>query len=105
MNEQIKELAEQAAGNYTQTFHWEYLQQIDKDIFEKFAELIVRQCAVIATEGNSDKIALDILVHFGVEEPKGWVCPKCGVDRTRQACPSGYNSLLTGHCPMIGVAQ
>jgi hypothetical protein len=109
MNERIKELSVQAEEWVSNEFHRLFLENINPDrkvLFdEKFAELIVRQCAVIATEGNSDKIALDILVHFGVEEPKGWVCPKCGVDRTKQVCPSGYNSLLTGHCPMIGVAQ
>jgi hypothetical protein len=43
--------------------------------------------------------------HFGLQESKGWVCPKCGVDRTKEACPSGYNSLLVGQCPMVGESQ
>ncbi len=86
MNERIKELAEKAASEFTQTFYWEYVPQIDKDIFEKFAELIVRECVdKIETYripvGNSaagelacewtydalEKIRDDIKEHFGVE--------------------------------------
>jgi hypothetical protein len=40
MNERIQKLAEQAAGNFTENFKWDYLPEIDKDIFEKFAELL-----------------------------------------------------------------
>ena len=43
MNERIKELAEKAAAQSTENFVWEYLPQIDKDIFSKFAELIVTE--------------------------------------------------------------
>ena len=35
----------------------------------------------------------------------GWVCPQCGTDRLKAACPKGLNAALTGHCPMIGKAQ
>lgn len=42
-------------------------QCVDVEYLINFAELIVRECAVIATEGNSDKIASDILEHFEVE--------------------------------------
>lgn len=34
----------------------------------------------------------------------GWVCPQCGIDRTKEACPQGHTAALTGHCPMIGTA-
>ena len=40
-----------------------------------------------------------------VEEHKGWVCPKCGVDRTRDVCPKGHTAALTGDCPMTATAQ
>ncbi len=40
-----------------------------------------------------------------VEEPKGWVCNKCGTDRTKSVCPYGHTAALTGECPMVGVAQ
>lgn len=66
MNERIRELEKQC-----QEYRSGFAGQEDwYTVFnkQKFAELIVRECAVIATEGNSDKIALDILVHFGVEQ-------------------------------------
>jgi len=72
MNERIKELALQAKLgpalllHYYRTIHaltdteQEGLEQI-----EKFAELIVRQCAEICLEANDHK---NILRYFGVEE-------------------------------------
>ena len=61
MNERIRELAQNAGliSSFNSAPH--------RPDIEKFAELIVRECAVIATEGDSDKIALGILQHFGVE--------------------------------------
>lgn len=79
MNEQIEKLAEQAASNYTQNFKWEYLPEIDKQILEKFAELIVKECIrtiqlgitrdVQTTEKylRSMRHIKDIKEHFGVE--------------------------------------
>jgi hypothetical protein len=66
MNERIKELAEQAD---------DYERKLGKGIGptrdEKFAELIVRECANRATwaqdTGESD-IGGEVLKHFGVEE-------------------------------------
>lgn len=34
----------------------------------------------------------------------GWVCPKCGTDRLKAACPQGHSAALTGQCPMVGTA-
>ncbi len=57
MNERIKELVEQA----TTTFDFGApINFFDK---EKFAELIVRECATLAFDGPNG-----ILEHFGVEE-------------------------------------
>ena len=74
----------------------------------KFAELIVRECANrvdwILAEGGKTQGDL-IKEHFGVEEPKGWVCPECGVDRTKDVCPKGHTASLTGDCPMVAEAQ
>jgi hypothetical protein len=71
MNDRIQKLAEQAAGNFTQTFRWEYIQEIDRDIFNKFAELIVRECANIADRRPAvliDQTTGDFIKkHFGVE--------------------------------------
>jgi hypothetical protein len=35
---------------------------------KKFAELIVRACALVAFKKAGPKTALDVLEHFGVEE-------------------------------------
>ena len=69
MNERIRELAEQAShqspDGYPVTIPY------SKDFAEKFAELIVKECANIANSGidpaESHLIGNDILEHFGVE--------------------------------------
>ena len=73
MNERIQELAEQAASDFTQNFNWEYLLQIDKDIFEKFAELIVRECIETIADCSVEyctrpQIVSEIKQHFGVRQ-------------------------------------
>ena len=79
MNERIKQLAKQAGGNPNyKAFRGHYLPPPPDYIhpatvdLEKFAELIVRECANIANGGidpNEDYlIGDDILKHFGVEE-------------------------------------
>jgi len=35
---------------------------------ERFAELIVRECALVVHKKTGPKSALDVLEHFGVEE-------------------------------------
>jgi len=76
----------------------------------KLAYKIIKECAQVAlTHRLYGVLAVGpdtvIKQHFGLETPKGWVCPKCGVDRTKEVCPSGYNSLLVGDCPMVGESQ
>ena len=65
MNERIKQLAKQATECYSNGQE----RRFDK---EKFAELIVRECANVANSGidpaESHLIGNDILEHFGVEE-------------------------------------
>jgi len=60
MNERIRELESQC---------WEPRQYgpawFDS---EKFAELIIRECALVAFKKAGPKTALDVLEHFGVEE-------------------------------------
>ena len=71
MNERIKELAQQAeiyAGELIdEGANWD-----DAPIYytEKFAELIVRECADIATMNQYQHFATGtyVLKHFGVEE-------------------------------------
>lgn len=62
MNERIKELAKQAGQG--ESFH------IPPEFVEKFAELIVLECAVIvgSMEEPHQDIAKLIKQHFGVEE-------------------------------------
>jgi hypothetical protein len=107
MNERIKGLYIQALCEYEDANG----VFIPPDFVEKFAELIVRECNskldnIGVIDRDSRTIAMKVISeHFGVEEPRGWVCPKCGIDRTKEACPKGYNAALTGQCPMVGVAQ
>jgi len=57
MNERIKELAVQAG----------FLNK-DEESIEYFAELIVRECALVVHKKTGPKSALNVLEHFGVEE-------------------------------------
>ena len=65
MNERIKELVEQAG--YTKGHHDEYgrLTVMPEFNKEKFAELIVQECAL---QCNHNDDMDRILEHFGVEE-------------------------------------
>ena len=69
MNERIKELWEEAAKT-TQGDSWDEQTQF----MERFAELIVRECADVAKETrwavppSQEQIARRIQQHFGVEE-------------------------------------
>jgi uncharacterized coiled-coil DUF342 family protein len=68
MNERIKELAEQAGSTHKQNLG---VYQFYTDELEKFAELIVRECANVADLADENKcewIGGNILTHFGVEE-------------------------------------
>ena len=62
MNERIKELWEEAAKT-TQGDSWEEQTKF----MEKFAELIVKECADIADKGWAAP-GIQIKQHFGVEE-------------------------------------
>jgi len=84
--EQIRELAFRAgfcrsdAGEFSNTM----IGTTHEDALKNFAELIVRECAHVADISDDSGIWIGgaILTHFGVEERKDLVCPKCGVDRT-----------------------
>jgi len=91
MNERIKQLAEQAC-----------FKNQDEESITYFAELIVRECVNHVIDDDN---AFDVLKHFGLEERKGWVCPKCGIDRTKDVCPKGHTAAITGDCPMTATAQ
>jgi hypothetical protein len=61
MNERIKELLEQAGVKYV---------TMPKDtVYEKFAELIVRECAQVASDyDGAHYVGTAIERHFGVDE-------------------------------------
>ncbi len=70
MNERIKQLAEQAQY-YAEYTTPQGLEWFDK-FKEKFAELIVRECADIGeryADGNYE-VYNQILKYFGMEEPE-----------------------------------
>ncbi len=65
MNERIKELMTQAT-KVVEPNDPDYRHEIfDK---EKFAELIVKECAKRSAELGQSEIGLGLLKHFGVEE-------------------------------------
>ena len=75
MNERIKELLKQAGvGDNWNKADW---YSMSPEMLEKFAELIVRECAemvriqneqFMANESHYGVVSADILKHFGVEE-------------------------------------
>jgi len=64
MNERIDELMIEAGARF------EFLHGVHYDDFqyEKFAELIVRECANVAADHDALDIYEEIREHFGVEE-------------------------------------
>jgi hypothetical protein len=94
MNERIRELLVQAMAEVGP-------DDTDTKTLERFAELIVQDCMAQCKDSESkDAIA----IRFELQEHGGWVCPKCGIDRIKAACPDGHTAALTGHCPMVGTA-
>ena len=75
MNERIRELAEQAGGEFWQRIESDgvlnkeaYVTFDPPQSLEKFAELIVRECLSYAKDGDIDFMKFMIKQHFGVEE-------------------------------------
>ena len=71
MNERIRELADKVANIMPAgVYNIKYDSgksgvEFTEDALEKFAELIVRECANLVRDDDN---AFDILKHFGVEE-------------------------------------
>lgn len=118
MNKRIEKLAEQAGMEFDDDEALEVGKQIyyvTKEDMEKFAQLIVQECAGFARQHNlsnaerSYKIHDAIKQHFSIEEPKEfevWVCEKCGADRTKEPCQLAIEGkTVYENCPIIGVAQ
>ena len=68
MNERIKELYEKSLTREMVKDHAGNPMLAIKQNPEKFAELIVRECALIIHKKTGPKSALNVLEHFGVEE-------------------------------------
>ena len=62
MNERILELADKAIEDMPGAWN------IPDEFCKKFAELIVRECALVVHKKTGSKSALNVLEHFGVEE-------------------------------------
>ena len=60
MNERIRELWWKARIGYNN-------QSCDNEVVEKFAELIVKECADVAADHEALDIYEEIREHFGVE--------------------------------------
>jgi len=67
MNERIHELAEQAVEDTQLLMIMEY-KNFESKLYEKFAELIVKECIDIADKAEPYKANDLIKQHFGVEE-------------------------------------
>ena len=68
MNERIKELRKQAAREVSNANLWTNDDEWNELFMEKFAELIVWECAKIAEIAEPYKSNDLIKKHFGVEE-------------------------------------
>jgi hypothetical protein len=94
MNQRIRELAEQAR-DWGYAEHSGYTAQL---LFEqKFAELIVRECADICDDNNNFLQAKILKKHFGVEEQEKVAHnPKCSVCGTTENV-----RYMGGHQPYL----
>ena len=108
MNKQIQNLAIKA-GLYVDVNGKPWPRNMNgEDIegaYQKFAKLIVLKCASIADSAEPFLASDLIKEQFGIEDPKGWICPKCNADRTKIACPLGFGATVDGRCPMTVEAQ
>lgn len=105
------DLSRNSKGEYVNSTledHWQ--------TFQEAAELIVEDCVHViqaAKPGVQElpaEVALDIVAknvqwYYGIGKSKGWVCSKCGTDRTQAACPQGHMAVVEGKCPMSLEAQ
>ena len=76
MNEKIKQLADQAEDHATEEYDkwiptsaddFSGIPNVRKIFNEKFAELIVRECAMHMDQ-YADRTGDDLLIHFGVKK-------------------------------------
>lgn len=68
MNERIRLLAEQAFFDENTNQPSDKMYTFTEHKMKQFAELIVRECALVVHKKTGPKSALNVLEHFGVEE-------------------------------------
>lgn len=72
MNERIYELIRQSAVPADQAEDYAFakglIEPAEKLDVAKFAELIVKECALVVHKKTGPKSALNVLEHFGVEQ-------------------------------------
>jgi len=66
MNQRIKELARMSGFIVDES--GTFPEFAEKTRLDCFAELIIKECALVAFKKAGPKTALDVLEHFGVEE-------------------------------------
>lgn len=68
MNDQIKQLAEQAGAGWDDKYHW----YVGNEQMKKFAELIVKECCQMMMDLEvkypANLTVREIKKHFGVED-------------------------------------
>jgi hypothetical protein len=67
MNERIRELADESA-KYSATMFLPTGKNGDELFIEKFAELIIQECASIARQTNLEKAGRSYMVHKAIKE-------------------------------------
>ena len=102
MNNVYKRLAQEAT---------EYCKNLDNGIpwiwEEKYAQLIMEECitVMVTHDYHGTWLGEQIKEHFGVKDSRKMICPKCGIDRSKAACPEGETATLTKQCPMVSESQ
>jgi len=109
MNTRIKELALQAGLLEILNEHaYEFGNGPGNNPeLEKFSELIIEECiAVMVTHDyHGTWLGEQIKEHFRFDDSSYMICPKCGTDRSKAACPGGETATLTKQCPMVSESQ
>jgi hypothetical protein len=54
---------------------------------------------------TTDSISIFLNGKPVTPQKKSWICPRCGIDRTKAACLKGRQAEITGECPMSARAQ
>ena len=81
MNERIKELAKQVDACYIPRYD---MWQMDTETMEKFAELIVKECADICINKNVSNLDLDVIRESSKFTLQDLATKSCGENLSKQ---------------------